>query len=64
VTDALEQMGQIAYFWRRSVLQACVDVVRADGVLYQDEYELIRTLGDCLGCPIPPMIEHEWRPGG
>lgn len=64
VTDALEHLGEIAYFWRRAVLQACVDVIRADGVIHQDEYELLRTLADCLGCPMPPMVEHEWRPGG
>ncbi|WP_394170392.1 M48 family metalloprotease [Saccharospirillum alexandrii] len=64
VTGALEHLGEIAYFWRRAVLQACVDVIRADGAIHQDEYELLRTLADCLGCPIPPMVEHEWRPGG
>ncbi|WP_028671488.1 M48 family metallopeptidase [Saccharospirillum impatiens] len=64
VTGALEHLGEIAYFWRRAVLQACIDVVRADGALAQQEYELVRTVADCLGCPMPPMVEHEWRPGG
>ncbi|HET8904421.1 MAG TPA: TerB family tellurite resistance protein, partial [Saccharospirillum sp.] len=64
VTAALEHLGEIAYFWRRAVLQACVDVIRADGAIHQDEYELLRTLADCLGCPMPPMVEYEWRPGG
>lgn len=64
VTGALEHLGEIAYFWRRAVLQACVDIIRADGAIHQDEYELLRTLADCLGCPMPPMVEHEWRPGG
>lgn len=64
VTEALEHLGEIAYFWRRAVLQACVDVIRADDAIHQDEYELLRTLADCLGCPMPPMVEHEWRPGG
>jgi Zn-dependent protease with chaperone function len=64
VTGALGHLADIAHFWRRSVLQACADVIRADGAIYQDEYELLRTLADCLGCPMPPMVEHEWRPGG
>jgi Zn-dependent protease with chaperone function len=64
VTAALGHLGDIAHFWRRSVLQASADVIRADGAIYQEEYELLRTLADCLGCPMPPMVEHEWRPGG
>lgn len=63
LTGALEHLGEIAFFWRRAVLQACVDVIRADGAIHQHEYELLRTLADCLGCPMPPMVEHEWRPG-
>lgn len=60
VTQSLDELQDIAFFWRKSVLQACVDVVQSDGTVHQDEYELIRTLADCLGCPIPPLIEHEW----
>lgn len=64
VTEALENLQDIAFFWRKSVLQACVDLVQADGAVHQDEYELIRTVADCLGCPMPPLVEREWRPDG
>ncbi|MEX0624177.1 hypothetical protein [Saccharospirillum sp.] len=50
-------------FSQIDVQQACVDVIPADGAIHQDEYELLRTLADCLGCPMPPMAEHEWCPG-
>lgn len=64
VTNALEDLADVAFFWRKSVLQACVDLVQADGAVHQDEYELIRTIADSLGCPMPPLVEHEWCQAG
>jgi len=64
VTEALEDLQDIAFFWRKSVLQACVDIIQADGAVHQDEYELIRTVADCLGCPMPPLVEREWTRDG
>lgn len=60
VTQALETLAEVAFFWRRSVIQACIDLVQADGSIYQEEYELIRTIADALGCPMPPLTEYEW----
>ncbi|MHA7879110.1 MAG: M48 family metallopeptidase [Saccharospirillum sp.] len=64
VTDALEQLAQVPFFWRRSILQACVDIVQADGDIHQEEYDLVRTIADSLGCPMPPLIEREWQRSG
>lgn len=60
VADSLELLSGVAFFWRGAVIQACVDLLRADDTVHQDEYELIRTIADCLGCPLPPLAEHEW----
>ncbi|MCH8531852.1 MAG: M48 family metalloprotease [Saccharospirillum sp.] len=61
VSDALEQLARVPFFWRRSIIQACVDIIQADGDIHQEEYDLVRTIADCLGCPMPPLIEREWQ---
>jgi len=42
---------------KRIVLEACVQVVGADGVLQEREAELLRAIADTLDCPIPPFAE-------
>lgn len=61
VSDGLEQLARVPFFWRRSIIQACVDIIQADGAVHQGEYDLVRTIADCLGCPMPPLIEREWQ---
>lgn len=42
---------------RRSILQACAEVVAADGVVHPAEGELLRAVADALECPMPPLIK-------
>jgi uncharacterized tellurite resistance protein B-like protein len=36
-------------------LDACAQVIGADGVILETEAELIRAVADSLDCPMPPM---------
>jgi uncharacterized tellurite resistance protein B-like protein len=40
---------------KRNLLQACAQVVGADGVIQESEAELLRAVGDTLDCPMPPL---------
>ena len=42
---------------RRNMLEACVQVVGADGLIEEREVELLRAIADTLDCPIPPFVE-------
>ena len=39
-----------------NLLAACVAIVSADGVIIEEEAELLRAIADSLDCPIPPVI--------
>ncbi|MBC8019528.1 MAG: TerB family tellurite resistance protein [Verrucomicrobia bacterium] len=41
---------------KKHVIEACVQVVGADGLIREREAELIRAIADTLDCPIPPFI--------
>ena len=42
---------------KRSLIEACVFVVGADGVIQEREAELLHAIADTLDCPIPPFVE-------
>jgi len=54
---ALDRLAQAAPQIKKKVLEACVQVVGADGVLQEHEAELLRAVADTLDCPIPPFVE-------
>jgi hypothetical protein len=39
----------------KNVLDACAQVVAADGVIQELEAELLRAIADTLDCPMPPL---------
>jgi hypothetical protein len=39
------------------VIDACLYVVGADGVIQERQAELLRAIADTLDCPIPPFVE-------
>jgi Zn-dependent protease with chaperone function/uncharacterized tellurite resistance protein B-like protein len=41
---------------KRTILQACVEVVAADGQVHPAEGELLRAVADALDCPMPPLV--------
>ena len=42
---------------KKNLLEACVHVVGADGLIQEREAELLRAISDALDCPIPPFVE-------
>src|SRR5690606_30857826 len=41
---------------KKNVLDACVHVVGADGVIQEHEAELLRAIAEALDCPMPPFV--------
>lgn len=41
---------------KKCVINACVQVVGADGVILETEAELLRAIADTLDCPMPPFV--------
>jgi Zn-dependent protease with chaperone function len=41
---------------KKAVLSACAACVAADGVIQENEAELLRAISDTLDCPIPPFL--------
>jgi Zn-dependent protease with chaperone function len=54
---ALDRLALAAPQIKKHVIEACVQVVGADGLIREREAELIRAIADTLDCPIPPFIE-------
>lgn len=62
IDAALRRLALAAPQIKRNVLQACVEVVGADGLIQELEAELLRAIADALDCPIPPFVEAEPGP--
>jgi uncharacterized tellurite resistance protein B-like protein len=56
VDAALERLSQAVPQIKKNVLEACAEVVAADGVIQEVEAELLRAVADTLDCPIPPAL--------
>ena len=54
---ALDRFALSAPQIKRKLIEACVQVVGADGVIQEREAELLRAIADTLDCPIPPFVE-------
>ncbi len=57
VDTALDRLNQAAPQIKKTVLNACVQVVAADGVIQEMEAELLRAIADALDCPMPPFLQ-------
>lgn len=57
VDVALGRLGQAVPQIKKNVLSACAYTVAADGVVKEEEAELLRAIADTLDCPIPPLVE-------
>lgn len=53
----LDRLALSAPQIKKNLLDACVHVVGADGVIQGREAELLRAIADTLDCPIPPFVE-------
>lgn len=54
---ALDRLALAAPQIKKQVLEACVQVIGADGVIQERQAELLRAIADTLDCPIPPFVE-------
>jgi len=54
---ALDRLALAALQIKKNVLEACVQVVGADGLIQEREAELLRAIADTLDCPIPPFVK-------
>jgi Zn-dependent protease with chaperone function len=59
VDAALNRLALAVPQIKRNLLEACVHVVGADGVIQEHEAELLRAIADTLDCPIPPFVKVE-----
>jgi hypothetical protein len=56
---ALNRLAQASPLIKKNLLEACVHVVGADGVILEAEAELLRAIADTLDCPMPPFVAAE-----
>lgn len=56
VDAALDRLNQASPLIKKGVLTACAETVAADGVIQENEAELLRAIADTLDCPIPPFL--------
>ena len=56
INHALDRLVQAVPQIKKHLLEACVQVVGADGVIQESEAELLRGIAETLDCPIPPFL--------
>ena len=42
---------------KKNLIEACVHVVGADGLIQEREAELLRAIADTLDCPMSPFVQ-------
>ena len=52
---ALNRLALAVPVIKKNLLNACAYVVGADGVIVENEAELLRAVADTLDCPMPPL---------
>jgi Zn-dependent protease with chaperone function len=52
---ALDRLAVAVPYIKKNLIQACAEVVGADGVIQESEAELLRAIADTMDCPIPPL---------
>ena len=55
VDAALNRLALAAPIIKKNLIEACVQVIGADGLIQEEEAELLRAVADTLDCPMPPM---------
>ena len=53
--EVLEKFDQASPLVKRRILVSCVTAAARDGTLSSREAELLRTIADSIGCPLPPF---------
>ena len=52
----LGRLGGLNYTFCGRLIEACVAAISADGKVIRSEAELLRAIGACLDCPVPPLL--------
>jgi Zn-dependent protease with chaperone function len=55
IDAALNRLTLAVPIIKKNLLEACAHVVGADGVIVENEAELLRAIADTLDCPMPPL---------
>jgi len=56
IDASLNRLALAAPVIKKNILEACVHVIGADGVILETEAELLRAVADTLDCPMPPFV--------
>ena len=56
ISHSVDRLAQAVPQIKKNVLEACLRVVGADGVIQENEAELLRGIAETLDCPMPPFI--------
>ena len=56
IDASLNRLAMAAPVIKKNLLDACIHVVGADGVILETEAELLRAVADTLDCPMPPFV--------
>ena len=56
IDASLNRLAMAAPVIKKNLLDACVHVIGADGVILETEAELLRAVADTLDCPMPPFV--------
>ena len=56
IDAALSRLAQAVPIIKKNLIEACIHVVGADGVIVESEAELLRAISDTLDCPMPPFV--------
>ncbi len=54
---ALDRLALAVPQIKKNLIEACVHVVGADGLIQESEAELLRAIAETLDCPIPPFVD-------
>jgi Zn-dependent protease with chaperone function len=56
ISESLDRLALAVPQIKKNVLEACTQVVGADGVIQENEAELLRGIAEALDCPMPPFV--------
>ncbi len=56
IDAVLDRLNQAVPAIKKRVLDACSATVAADGIVQENEAELLRAIADTLDCPVPPFL--------
>jgi len=56
ISESLDRLVLAVPQIKKNVLEACTQVVGADGLIQENEAELLRGIAETLDCPMPPFV--------